>query len=232
MEIVGKPGFWYATDFERPPAEVLRGFQELIQETGCLTGNVGDCIGRNAAMCGEIRNLGDGMKVVGPALTVKVPPTDNLMIHKALTLAKPGDVMVIDGGGYTSHALLGAIMVHTAMAIGMGGFIVDGGIRDAAEIRQLGFPLFSRGVNPNGPSKEGPGEINFPISCGGKIVHPGDIIVGDDDGVVVVPKALAERALKEVQAVIKREAGRVKKIKAGEITRPGLDDILKAKGLG
>jgi len=141
-------------------------------------------------------------------------------------------VMVIDGGGYTSHALLGAIMVHTAMAIGVEGFIVDGGIRDAAEIRDLGFPLFSTGVNPNGPSKEGPGEINFPICCGGKIVHPGDIIVGDDDGVVVVPKALAAGALKEVRSVIQKEADRVKKIKDGIVTRPGLDEILKAKGLG
>jgi RraA family protein len=231
MQIVGKPGFRYATDFERPPAEIVKAFKDLIQQTGCLTGNVGDCIGRDAAMQGEIRNIGLGMKAVGPALTVKVPPTDNLMIHKALTLAKPGDVMVIDGGGYTSHALLGALMVHTAMAIGMAGMIVNGGIRDAAEIRELGFPLFARGINPNGPSKEGPGEINFPISCGGRIVNPGDVIVADDDGVVVVPKGLAAQALKEVQAVIRREADRIKEIKSGVIIRPGLDDILKAKGL-
>jgi len=231
MQVIGKPGFRYATDFERPPAEVIAGFEKLIQQTGCLTGNVGDCIGRDAAMHGEIRNLGQGMKVVGPVLSVKAPPTDNLMIHKALTLARPGDVIVIDGGGYTSHALLGVLIVHTAMAVGVAGIIVDGGVRDAAEIRELGFPLFTRGINPNGPSKEGPGEINFPISCGGKIVHPGDIIVGDDDGVVVVPRGLAGGALKEVQAVIQREANRVKEIKSGIITRPGLDEILKAKGL-
>jgi 4-hydroxy-4-methyl-2-oxoglutarate aldolase len=231
MQIVGKPGFRYATDFERPPAEIVREFQKGIEKTGCLTGNVGDCIGRDAAMGGGIRNLGHGMKVVGPALTVKVPPTDNLMIHKALTLAKPGDVMVINGGGFTSHALLGALIVRTAMAIGMAGFIVDGGVRDAAEIRELGFPLFAAGVNPNGPSKEGPGEINFPITCGGRAVHPGDIIVGDDDGVVVVPKELAGAALKEVQAVIEKEAKRVKEIEAGVLNRPGLDEILKAKGL-
>jgi regulator of RNase E activity RraA len=95
----------------------------------------------------------------------------------------------------------------------------------------MGFPLFARGVNPNGPSKEGPGEINFPISCGGKIVNPGDVIVADDDGVVVVPKGLAEKALKEVQSVIRREADRIKEIKSGVINRPGLDDILKGKGL-
>ncbi len=231
MEVIGKPGFRYAKDFERPPAELVREFQKVIEKTGCLTGNVGDCIGRDAAMGGGIRNLGHGMKAVGPALTVKVPPTDNLMIHKALTLAKPGDVMVINGGGFTSHALLGALIVRTAMAIGMAGFIVDGGVRDAAEIRELGFPLFAAGVNPNGPSKEGPGEINFPITCGGRAVHPGDIIVGDDDGVVVVPKELAGAALKEVQAVIEKEAKRVKEIEDGILNRPGLDEILKSKGL-
>jgi RraA family protein len=232
MQIVGKPGFRYASDFERPSAEIIKAFKDLIQQTGCLTGNVGDSIGRDAAMQGEIRNIGPGMKAVGPALTVKVPPTDNLMIHKALTLAKPGDVMVIDGGGYTSHALLGALMVHTAMAIGMAGMIVNGGIRDAAEIREMGFPLFARGVNPNGPSKEGPGEINFPISCGGRIVNPGDLIVADDDGVVVVPRGMAEKALQEARAVIQKEAARIQEIKSGIITRPGLDEILKAKGLG
>ena len=232
MQIVGKPGFRYATDFERPSAQVVKAFKDLMSQTGCLTGNVGDCIGRDAAMQGEIRNIAPGMKTVGPALTVKVPPTDNLMIHKALTLVKPGDVMVIEGGGYTSHALLGVLMVHTAVAMGLAGMIVNGGIRDAAEIRELGFPMFARGINPNGPSKEGPGEINFPISCGGRPVNPGDIIVADDDGVVVVPRGMAEKILPEVQAVIRKEAARIQEIKSGGVARPGLDDILKAKGLG
>jgi regulator of RNase E activity RraA len=117
------------------------------------------------------------------------------------------------------------------MAIGMAGMIVNGGTREAAEIREMGFPLFARGVNPNGPSKEGPGEINFPISCGGRIVNPGDLIVADDDGVVVVPRGMAEKALQEARAVIQKEAARIKEIKSGIVTRPGLDEILKAKGL-
>ena len=125
----------------------------------------------------------------------------------------------------------GTLRKAASMAIGMAGMIVNGGIRDAAEIREMGFPLFARGVNPNGPSKEGPGEINFPISCGGRIVNPGDLIVADDDGVVVVPRGMAEKALQEARAVIQKEAARIKEIKSGIITRPGLDDILKAKGL-
>ncbi len=231
MQVVGKIGFRYATDFDRPPEEVIRGFQELMEKTGCLTGNVGDCVGRAAAMAAEIRNLSAGMKVIGPALTVKVSPGDNLMIHKAVTLAKPGDVMVVDGGGVASVALLGALIVRTAMKVGLRGMVIDGSVRDAAEIRELGFPLFAKGINPNGPEKEGPGEINFPISCGGRIVNPGDILVGDDDGVVVVPREAGAKVLKEVQGVIDREAKRVKEIEAGMITRPGLDETLKAKGL-
>lgn len=231
MQVIGKLGFRYATDFERPSEEVICGFQGLMERTGCLTGNVGDCVGRTAAMYAEIRNLSCGMKVIGPALTVKVSPGDNLMIHKGLTLAKPGDVMVINGGGVTSVALLGALIVKTAMKVGLKGMIVDGSVRDAAEIRELGFPLFSKGINPNGPDKEGPGEINFPISCGGKIVNPGDVIVGDDDGVVVVPREMALRVLKDVQGVMEREAKRVKEIEAGMITRPGLEEALKEKGL-
>ena len=128
-------------------------------------------------------------------------------------------------------ALLGALIVKTAMKVGLKGMIVDGSVRDAAEIRELGFPLFSKGINPNGPDKEGPGEINFPISCGGKIVNPGDVIVGDDDGVVVVPREMALRVLKDVQGVMEREAKRVKEIEAGMITRPGLEEALKEKGL-
>ena len=231
MQVIGKIGFRYATDFDRLPEEVIRSYQELLEKTGCLTGNVGDCVGRAAAMAAEVRSLSAGMKVIGPALTVRVSPGDNLMIHKALTLARPGDVMVIDGGGVTSVALLGALIVKTAIKIGLKGMIVDGSVRDAAEIRELRFPLFARGINPNGPDKEGPGEISFPISCGGRIVNPGDIIVGDDDGVVVVPREAGARVLKEVQGVIDREAKRVREIEAGMITRPGLDETLKGKGL-
>jgi len=231
MQVIGKMGFRYATDFDRPPEEVVRRYQELMEKTGCLTGNVGDCVGRAAAMTAEIRNLSAGMKVIGPSLAVKVSAGDNLMIHKALTLARPGDVMVIDGGGVTSVALLGALIVRTAMKVGLAGMIVDGSVRDAAEIRELGLPVFARGINPNGPDKEGPGEISFPISCGGRIVNPGDLVVGDDDGVVVIPREAGARVLKEVQAVIDREAKRIKEIEAGMITRPGLDEILKTKGL-
>ena len=228
---IGKPGFRYRTDFERPDDEIITSFKELMDQTGCLTGNVGDCLGRTAAMNSRIQSLSNGSKLIGPAMTVQVPPIDNLMIHKALTLVKPGDVMVIDAGGDNSCALLGMLMVQTARKLGVAGMVVDGDIRDAAEIRQTGFPIFVAGISPNGPMKEGPGEINYPISCGGKTVMPGDIIVADDDGVVVVKKEHAKNCIEDVKKVIEKEEKRLAEIEAGETTRPGLDEILKQKGI-
>src|SRR5512134_93596 len=165
----GKPGFRYKVTFERPAKPLIESYRSLMNKTGCLTGNVGDCLGRTAAMDARIRSLAHGMKIVGPALTVRVPPTDNLMIHKALTLVQPGDVLVIEGGGNHSWALLGFLMVSTAQKLGLAGIVADGCVRDAHEIRTSGFPVFSAGLSPNGPFKEGPGEINYPIACGGQV---------------------------------------------------------------
>ncbi|TET85056.1 MAG: RraA family protein [Desulfobacteraceae bacterium] len=228
---IGKPGFRYKTDLERPEQSVIEAFKGLMDQTGCLTGNVGDCLGRGAGMNSRIKGLSHGMKLIGPALTVKVPPDDNLMIHKALTLVKPGDVIVIDGGGDHSWALLGFLMVRTAIKLQVAGIVVDGAVRDAAEIRHVGFPLFAAGVSPNGPFKEGPGEINYPIHCGGQVVHPGDLIVADDDGVVVVKKELAAECINQVKELIEREKKRLAEIESGLTTRPGLDEIMRRKGL-
>ena len=114
------------------------------------------------------------------------------------------------------------------MKLELAGMIVDGCVRDAEEIRNSGFPIFAAGINPNGPMKEGPGEINYPIQCGGQIVHPGDIIVADDDGVVVVRQEYAESTIDKVKA---GEEKRLAEIEAGMTTRPGLDEVLKQKGL-
>ena len=228
---IGKPGFRYRTDFERPANDLVESYRDLMDKTGCLTGNVGDCIGRSAAMDARVKNLANGMKAVGPALTVRVPPTDNLMIHKALTLIKPGDVLVIDGGGNHSWALMGWLMVSTAIKIGVAGIIADGCVRDAQEIRTSGFPVFCAGLSPNGPFKEGPGEINFPISCGGQVVKPGDMIISDDDGVVVLQKEFAGSVIEKVYQVIEREEKRLKDIADGDVIRPGIDEMLAKKGI-
>jgi len=230
-QVIGKPGFRYKTDIERPSEKLIESYRNLMSKTGCLTGNVGDCLGRAAAMDSRIKNLANAMKVVGPAFTVKVPPTDNLMIHKALTLIKPGDVLVIDGGGNHSWALMGFLIISTAIKLGVAGIVADGCIRDAEEIRKSGFPVFCAGLSPNGPFKEGPGEINFPISCGGQMVNPGDIIIGDDDGVVVLKQEFAETTIKEIFKVIQREDKRLKEIADGQVIRPGIDEILEKKGI-
>ncbi|MCU0559223.1 MAG: hypothetical protein MUD16_03425 [Desulfobacterales bacterium] len=228
---IGKPGFRYRVDFERPATHLMDPYRDLMRKTGCLTGNVGDCIGRAAAMDARIKNLAEGMKIVGPALTVRVPPTDNLMIHKALTLIQPGDVLVIEGGGNHSWALLGFLMVSTAQKLGVAGIVADGCVRDAQEIRKSGFPVFSAGLSPNGPFKEGPGEINFPICCGGQVVRPGDIIIADDDGVVVLKQELAPSVIEDVEKIIQREDKRLQEIAAGMVIRPGIDEMLAQKGI-
>ena len=231
-EEIGKPGLRYRPDFERPDADIIKGFKELMERTGCLTGNVDDCLGKNAGMNTRIKCLTADAKIVGSALTVKVPPDDNLMIHKALSLIKPGDVLVIEAGGNQARALLGAIMVRIAMKHGAGGIVVDGSIRDAQEIIGLGFPVFTAGISPNGPSKKGPGEINFPVRCGGLIVHPGDLIVADYDGVLVVKKEFAcEDKINQIKGLIEREKLRIKEIESGKTIRSDLLEIFKEQGL-
>lgn len=232
VQEIGSPGFRYKTDFERPAQAVIEEYKKLMNQTGCLTGQVGDCLGRGAGANSRIKGLGHGMAMVGPALTVKVPPEDNLMVHKALHMIKPGDVMVIDAGGDHSWALIGILMTAIAAKHGAEGIIIDGCVRDAAEIRELGFPVFAAGISPNGPFKEGPGEINYPITCGGQVVHPGDLIVADDDGVVVVQREFAgQENIGQVKAVIERETKRMAEIQAGQTIKPGLEETFRKKGL-
>ena len=229
---IGSPGFRYRTDFDRPDPAIVDAYRKLLEETRCLTGQVGDCLGRGAAVENRIKGLDHGMAMVGPALTVKVPPDDNLMVHKALHLIKPGDVIVVDAGGDHSWALIGILMTTIAAKHGAAGMIIDGCVRDAAEIREFGFPVFAAGISPNGPFKEGPGEINFPITCGGQVVQPGDLIVADDDGVVVVQREFAgQENIDQVKAVIERETNRMAEIQAGQTIKPGLEETFRKKGL-
>ncbi len=138
------------------------------------------------------------LPVAGLAITVNCRPADNLMLHKAMQIAKPGDVLVVTTSGNTTSAVFGELMCHSAVAARLGGLVVDGAVRDVEGMTRLEFPVFSRSVCPGGCDKDGPGEINVPISCGGVVVMPGDVIVGDDDGMVVVPRTDASDVLKGV----------------------------------
>jgi regulator of RNase E activity RraA len=141
----------------------------------------------------------------GLAVTVNARPADNLMVHKALQVAQPGDIVVVSTGGNITSAVFGELMCRTAVAARLGGLVVDGAIRDVEGITALGFPAYSRSVSPGACDKDGPGEINVPISCGGTVVAAGDLIVGDRDGIAVVPRAHASEVLALVRDLVKKE---------------------------
>jgi len=167
----------------------------------------------------------------GLAVTVNARPADNLMVHKALQVATPGDIVVVSTGGNTTSAVFGELMCHTAAAAGLGGIVVDGAIRDVEGITRLAFPAFSRTVSPGSCDKDGPGEINVPVCCGGVVVSPGDIVVGDNDGVVVIPAGDAVEVLALVTALMDRESKRIAEIKGGGLFKGEIDDTLRKHGI-
>jgi RraA family protein len=170
------------------------------------------------------------MKVAGPAFTVEVRPGDNLMIHAALALARPGDVIVVDGKGDLSCALTGALMAAQAKKAGIAGFVIDGAVRDTEECAAGDFPIFAAGANPNGPLKNSPGRINWPVSLAGTTVNPGDLVVGDADGVVILPRDIAAGVVAAAQAKVDAEADRMKQIGRGELVQGWVAEGLKAVG--
>jgi 4-hydroxy-4-methyl-2-oxoglutarate aldolase len=197
---------------------------------GLAAANLADAMGRFNFMDPEIRSR-SGFPLAGLAVTVLCRPGDNLMLHKALQVAEPGDIVVVNTCGGNTTAVFGEMMCHTAAAKKLGGIVVDGAIRDVSGIRDLGFAAFSRTVCPGGCDKDGPGEINVPIACGNAVVMPGDIVVGDDDGVAVVPHAVAGEVLALVEELMIREAARIAEIRSGSLYRPEIDDALRKKGI-
>jgi RraA family protein len=171
-----------------------------------------------------------GPTMAGPAFTVKTAPGDNLLVHKALDTAKPGDVIVVDAGGFNDHAIIGELMSARAKQRGVAGMVIWGAIRDSAELGAASYPVFASGVTHRGPYKNGPGEINVPIMMGGMAVNPGDIIVGDADGLVAVPLEMADRILASAKAILEKETKAMKEIVAGTVDRAWVDKTLKEKG--
>jgi RraA family protein len=191
-----------------------------------------DVAGRRGALSGRIAPLAPTMKFAGPAVTVEVRPGDNLMIHAALAIVKPGDVIVVDGKGDLGAALMGEIMCQQAAALGVAGVVIDGAVRDSVAIRELGLPMYAAGLNPNGPTKFVPGRLNHPISIGGVTVNPGDLVVGDADGVTVVERAKAAAMLPLAAEKVAMETQRIADIKSRKALRPAwLDGALRAAGV-
>ncbi len=162
--------------------------------------NISDSMSRMTAGGASLRPMHAGGVLAGPAFTVKTRPGDNLMVHKAIDIAEPGDVIVVDGGGDLTNSLIGEMMSSHAEYRGVAGMIIYGAIRDYDVLRAGKFPVFAAGVTHRGPYKDGPGEINVPIAIDGMVIEPGDLIIGDDDGLLCVPYADAEAILKATQA--------------------------------
>ena len=224
MAVHGKIGFRVRTDLPRPATELVEKFR------GQATSNVADAMGRFHFMDPGIQSR-SGLTMCGVATTVDTRPGDNLMIHKALEVARPGDIVVVNTNGNTTSAVFGELMCRTAVGAKLGGIVVDGAIRDVDAITALGLPAYSRAVCAGGSDKDGPGEVNSPIACGNAVVMPGDIIIGDRDGVVVVPREEAADVLELVAALVQREQTRIAEIDRGELFKAEINDTLKKKGV-
>jgi RraA family protein len=211
------------TKINRPSKELLDSFANLP------VANIADNMHRMSCIAGNIRPVND-VPLLGCAFTVKARPGDNLLLHKALDLAEPGDIIVVDAQGHLCNALMGELMALWAKGRGIGGFIIDGAVRDRGALKQLDLPIYAAGFTPAGPYHDGPGEINVPVSCGGVVVHPGDILVGDEDGIVVIRPQDAPEILEQAKAVYMKEHKIMEDIKNQTWDRTWIDKTLTQKG--
>ena len=226
--IFGKPGFCLVKEIDRAP-------KKIIEQLGAFkSAIIGDGMGRRGIMDHGMKPLNQESMLVGSAITVETRVGDNLMVHAALKLAEPGDVVVVNSHGSLSNSCWGELTTRMSMRKGLAGLVLDGAIRDSRELSSIGFPIFCRGISPCGGGKEGTGQVNMPISCGGLTVNPGDVVIGDADGIVIVPLEMAENAVAWAQARVEAEQKRFAAI-AGDDPEgiyPGwLIPTLRAKGV-
>lgn len=221
----GKFGFRIGEDITRPNKSV---FERLIKFG---TPALSDGLNKFNTLASDIKPVAKGVRLAGPAFTVKLRPADNLMLHKAISMAKEGDIIVVDTGGTTNYSILGDLMSSAAFKKKIGGFVIDGAIRDVEELQEKHYPVFAKAITPAVGDKEGPGEINYPISCGGVVVMPGDYIVGDDNGVVVIPPHFVEEIIAGTEKKLAYEEKRAADIEAGIITKPDIDEKLRSLGI-
>ncbi|WP_342595943.1 RraA family protein [Salinicola lusitanus] len=205
--------------------------QRLVKAFAALpVAVVSDSMSRVFAGGSNLRPMHRDGNLAGVALTVRTRPGDNLMLHKAIDMAEPGDVIVCDAGGDTTNALMGELMLAYAVKKGVAGFVLNGALRDLDGFRETNLPTFAAGVTHRGPYKNGPGEINTPINLGGMVIEPGDLIIGDSDGMLAVPYDDAETVLEAAQAKQAAEEKQMAAIHAGENDRSWVDAALKAAG--
>jgi RraA family protein len=210
--------------FERVGRPIVERYREFE------TPDISDMLNRLYTMRHQIKNLINDERILGPALTVKVYPGDNLMVHKALDFIQPGDVVVVDAGGHSANAVIGDLVATKAKHRRCAGFIIDGLIRDLPAMREIGLPVYAAGVSPIGPLHRGPGELNYAVSCGGIVVNPGDLIVADETGVVVVRRDFAEQVLGRLQAQRERLNEYIADVKRGIFSNEWVDRQLEQDG--
>ena len=192
--------------------------------------NVSDSMNRMAAGGARLTMMHRDGVLAGPAITVRSRPGDNLMLHKAIDMAAPGDVIVVDAGGDLTNSLMGELMLAYAVKRGVAGFVLDGAIRDAEAFLQVNLPVFAAGITHRGPYKDGPGEINVPVALDGMVVEPGDLILGDRDGVLAVPFDAVEDVYGRTASKQDAEARQMEAIAAGTNDRIWVDAALRRLG--
>ena len=192
--------------------------------------NVSDCMSRLTAGGAALRPIHSQGVMGGPALTVRTRPGDNLLVHKALDIAQPGDIVVVDAGGELSNAIIGELMQSYALQRGLGGIVINGAVRDVDALRAGALPVFAAGVTHRGPYKDGPGEINVPIAIDGMVIEPGDLMIGDSDGVLCVPFDQVERVFEAAMAKRSAEDTQMADILAGRSDRAWVDATLRRLG--
>lgn len=204
---------------------------KLLRELGAAT--VHEAQGAKGALDSGMKPIDPSSRLAGPALTVEMRPADNLMLHYALLKAKPGDVLVVDAKGFVEAGPWGDVMTHAAQKLGIAGLVINGAVRDANQIIDMGFPVFCRGLCIKGTAKNQPGKVNVPICIGDVVIHPGDVVVGDRDGLVVVPQAEVEQTLRNAALREEKETAFRKELDAGRTTVEllGLGETLRRFGL-
>ncbi len=219
------PGFRIGRDFARLDGHLME------QLSAFPTPEISDLLNRMYALNPAIHCLtGCDHRLWGPACTVRVFPGDNLMVHKSLDIVRPGDVIVIDAGGSPMNAVLGDLVAAKARHRGVAGFVVDGLIRDLPGVQEVGLPVYARGTTPIGPLHRGPGEINYPISCGGTIVNPGDVIVADPAGIVAVPREEVAEVLRRLNEHAARQTEYLASVRRGDFSNAWVDHLLEQIG--
>ena len=217
---MSKPGFRILPPWRRPDEALLSAFGDASPA------QVADCMSRLGAMDSGIRPIWNSPRVIGSAITVWCHAGDNLMLHKALSLAVPGDIVVMNTQG-TGNSGFGELLATSAKRIGIRAVIVDGTVRDAAALEAMGLPVYARGLCPNGCNKDGPGEVGAIVACGGVAVRPGDVILADCDGVTVVPLDDAPEVARLAAEQVAREQKRLLEIERGVLVRPEIDETLR-----